>query len=59
MEVKIHEKLLDMVARLSSRVFLGAHVCRDQAWLKITQTYTIHQFAAVTMLGFFLTGCSP
>jgi len=32
--------LLNAVARVSSRLFLGDRLCRDPAWLKITTTYT-------------------
>ncbi|KAJ1337326.1 cytochrome P450 monooxygenase 2 [Microdochium nivale] len=35
---------LDVVARLSSRVFLGEKLCRDEAWLNITKSYTTNSF---------------
>jgi cytochrome P450 len=39
-----------MVARLSSRVFLGEEVCRDEKWLAITKSYTILAFGAATSI---------
>ena len=38
---------LDLVARLSSRIFLGEELCRSEDWLKITVNYTVDlMFAA-------------
>ncbi|KLU80907.1 hypothetical protein MAPG_00004 [Magnaporthiopsis poae ATCC 64411] len=44
--------LLMVVARLSSRVLLGASACRDEEWLEITSTYTRHLMAAFLTLSF-------
>ena len=45
--------MLDMIARLSSRVFLGEELCRNDDWLKVTKEYTVDTFkAAQTMLLF-------
>ncbi|KAH6625922.1 ent-kaurene oxidase [Boeremia exigua] len=49
-EVRIRDPLLDLVARLSSRVFLGAELCRDENWLKITKEYTINSFQAAVKM---------
>ncbi|KAF2186179.1 cytochrome P450 [Zopfia rhizophila CBS 207.26] len=38
--------VLQLVARLSSRIFLGEELCRDPAWLRITVDYTVNAFAA-------------
>ncbi|AEO67292.1 uncharacterized protein THITE_118259 [Thermothielavioides terrestris NRRL 8126] len=35
------EMLLRLVARVSSRVFLGEEVCRDPDWLRVTREYTV------------------
>ncbi|KAF6810887.1 cytochrome p450 monooxygenase [Colletotrichum plurivorum] len=43
-EFNLKEDILDLVARLSSRVFLGSEVCRDEAWLHITKSYTVNAF---------------
>ncbi|GIZ49122.1 hypothetical protein CKM354_001216100 [Cercospora kikuchii] len=42
----IRRAMLDLVARLSSRIFLGAELCRNQEWLDITKSYTVNSFAA-------------
>lgn len=42
--------LLDTVARLSSRVFLGDRLCRDEEWLRITKSYTVTAFQAAQAL---------
>lgn len=41
---KLRDDLMDVVARLSSRVFLGLPLCRDRRWLEITKSYTIDSF---------------
>jgi cytochrome P450 monooxygenase-2 len=38
------------VARISARVFLGEHVCRNQDWLDITKSYTVQCFKAASAL---------
>jgi cytochrome P450 len=42
--------VLDIVARVSSRIFLGQELCRDEKWLDITKTYTIDMFVAAAEL---------
>jgi len=37
---------MDLVARLSSRVFLGPELCRNSRWLEISKSYTIDSFIA-------------
>lgn len=46
----LKQSILDIVARLSSRVFLGPEICRNPAWLRITVDYTVSSFAAATTL---------
>ncbi|KAI1269658.1 cytochrome P450 [Xylariaceae sp. FL1019] len=41
---EIREDCLDIVARVSSRVFLGSTLCRNQRWLDIAKTYTVDSF---------------
>ncbi|KAI3323903.1 cytochrome P450 [Xylariaceae sp. AK1471] len=41
----IREDLLEVVARVSSRVFLGAELCRNRRWLEIAKTFTVDTFA--------------
>ncbi|PNS17537.1 Ent-kaurene oxidase [Sphaceloma murrayae] len=44
--VPIKDNILDIVARLSSRVFLGEDLAHNQRWLEIAKDYTIDSFAA-------------
>ncbi|KAI1129820.1 cytochrome P450 [Nemania abortiva] len=41
----IRDDLLEVVARVSSRVFLGAGLCRNRRWLDIAKTFTVDSFA--------------
>ncbi|KEY63915.1 hypothetical protein S7711_10234 [Stachybotrys chartarum IBT 7711] len=45
-----YSETLDIIARISSRVFLGEEVCRNQDWLDIIKSYTITSFAAADNL---------
>ncbi|RYO88716.1 hypothetical protein DL764_008703 [Monosporascus ibericus] len=42
--------LVEIIARLSSRVFLGHELCRNPAWLRITIDYTMTVFRGVMAL---------
>ncbi|KAJ2983042.1 hypothetical protein NUW58_g6322 [Xylaria curta] len=46
----IREDLLEIVARVSSRVFLGAELCRNRRWLEIAKTFTVDTFALSIMM---------
>ncbi|KAI0544219.1 cytochrome P450 [Xylaria curta] len=46
----IREDLLEVVARVSSRVFLGAELCRNRRWLEISKTFTVDTFALSFMM---------
>ncbi|TGJ83720.1 hypothetical protein E0Z10_g5031 [Xylaria hypoxylon] len=48
--VVLKETVLDMVARLSSRVFLGKDLCREQKWLDIAKTYAVDAVMATFAL---------
>lgn len=48
--VILKETVLDMVARLSSRVFLGRGLCREQKWLKIAKSYAVEAVLATFAL---------
>jgi cytochrome P450 monooxygenase-2 len=52
-EITLKSALLDIVARLSSRVFLGDELCRNADWLRITKEYTVNFFFAATELRLF------
>lgn len=49
-EVVAKDRVLDIVARVSSRVYLGDEVCHNAQWLAITKLYTTHFFTAATKL---------
>ncbi|KAL7624096.1 hypothetical protein AAE478_005653 [Parahypoxylon ruwenzoriense] len=40
----IRDDILEVVARLSSRVFLGKDLCRNRRWLEIAKDYTVDSF---------------
>lgn len=42
----LKDDIADMVARLTSRVFLGSEICRNEAWLKVAKTYAMDSFVA-------------
>ncbi|SPJ88845.1 related to gibberellin cluster - GA14-synthase [Fusarium torulosum] len=44
--IAIKQKNLNLVARLSSRVFLGKPICRNERWLEIAREHTVHSFLA-------------
>lgn len=48
--ISLKENLLDIVARLSSRVFLGKELCRNKEWLRITKDYTVDAFISARLL---------
>ncbi|KAI8247611.1 Cytochrome P450 monooygenase 2 [Colletotrichum sp. SAR 10_98] len=50
--VAAKDAILDLVARLSSRVFLGNELCRNEAWLRVTKDYTVISFMAAMKLTF-------
>ncbi|KAK0721806.1 putative cytochrome P450 monooxygenase [Lasiosphaeria miniovina] len=48
--INLRETMLRVVARISSRVFLGEELCRDEAWLDVTRNYTLAAMAAAAEL---------
>ncbi|KAL8296103.1 hypothetical protein RB600_001545 [Gaeumannomyces tritici] len=49
-EAAIYPQVLEIIARLSSRVFLGSEVCRNEEWLDITKNFTVAQNEAIERL---------
>ncbi|KAK2001900.1 ent-kaurene oxidase [Colletotrichum falcatum] len=49
-QVRIKDDILDLIARLSSRVFLGDELCRNEDWLAITKSYTVNAFLSAQIL---------
>ena len=46
----VKDDILNLVARLSSRVFLGKELCRNERWLSISKDYTVDTFMASNLL---------
>jgi hypothetical protein len=42
--IATYERMLDIVARMSSRMFLGEELCRNPKWLECTKMYTVLSF---------------
>ncbi|KAG5984138.1 hypothetical protein E4U55_005937 [Claviceps digitariae] len=49
-EVVAKEANLQLMARVTSRVFLGMEMCRNPQWIRITTTYAVVAFKAVEEL---------
>ncbi|KAF4852517.1 Cytochrome P450 monooxygenase eqxH [Colletotrichum siamense] len=49
-EILLKDATLELVARLSSRVFLGEELCRNQQWLDISKSYSINIFLCGELL---------
>ncbi|KAI0593871.1 cytochrome P450 [Biscogniauxia sp. FL1348] len=46
-ELALRPAILDIIARMSSRVFLGEELCQNKDWLEITKEYTVNLGSAV------------
>ncbi|KAI2642346.1 cytochrome P450 [Xylaria nigripes] len=42
--------MLEIIARASSRVFLGLDLCRNRRWLEVAKTYTVDSFSLTYMM---------
>lgn len=49
-EISLGQTILNIVSRLSSRVFLGSEICRNEAWLNITVMYAVDGIVAAERL---------
>ncbi|EHK15781.1 uncharacterized protein TRIVIDRAFT_38198 [Trichoderma virens Gv29-8] len=49
-DVNLRNTNLALVARLSSRIFLGEELCRNEDWLRITVNYTVDLMKAAEQL---------
>ncbi|KAK7418755.1 hypothetical protein QQX98_003773 [Neonectria punicea] len=49
-EIALKPKLLDLIARFSTRVFIGPELCTNNEWLDITTMYTLDSFIAAHAL---------
>ncbi|GAO19703.1 uncharacterized protein UV8b_06094 [Ustilaginoidea virens] len=57
--VRLQPAVLDIIARLSSRVYLGEQLCRSQDWLAVTKTYATAFYAASSKLRMFPRALRP
>lgn len=57
--IVLKDVLLDLIARLSSRIFLGEELCRNPEWLKVTKEYTVNGPKAATILHLFPRNLRP
>lgn len=48
--ISLKDTVTQIIARVSSRVFLGELLCRNEEWLRITRDYTNYSFAAAAEL---------
>lgn len=48
--MSLRESLLRLVARVSSRAFLGEEICRNDNWLRVTREYTVDGIRAAEEL---------
>ncbi|QPC76567.1 hypothetical protein HYE68_007319 [Fusarium pseudograminearum] len=44
--IPMRDMMLQLVTRISSRVFLGTDLCRNETWLRISRDYTVRAFSA-------------
>ncbi|KAI0449875.1 cytochrome P450 monooxygenase [Xylaria acuta] len=58
-EITIAHALLDITARMSSRIFLGEELARDEEWLRITKNYTVDAVGAVIVLSKYPVNLRP
>lgn len=58
-DITLREQVLQVVARLSSRVFLGDEGARNEAWLKITTEYTKTAYIAAYLLRLWPSALRP
>ncbi|KAH7081737.1 GA14-synthase [Paraphoma chrysanthemicola] len=49
-EISLRETNLQIMARVTSRIFLGKELCRNPDWLHITSSYSVAAFRAVEEL---------
>lgn len=52
----MRDTILIFIARISSRVFLGEELCRNEAWLKISREYASTMFPATDILRTYPAG---
>ncbi|KAK1623167.1 cytochrome P450 [Colletotrichum phormii] len=58
-EINLREHVLQIIARMSSQVFLGNEGASNDAWLKITMEYTTNAYVAAMILRMFPESLRP
>ncbi|GES66576.1 cytochrome P450 [Aspergillus terreus] len=58
-EVCPHTTILDIIARLSSRAFIGDELCRNPEWLRLTVDFTVDSFRAAEALNWWPYALRP
>ncbi|KAI1741756.1 cytochrome P450 monooxygenase [Xylaria scruposa] len=58
-EISITPLMIDITARMSSRVFLGEELARNEEWLYITKNYTVDGTEAVNALSKYPVNLRP
>ncbi|KAF5720980.1 ent-kaurene oxidase [Fusarium mundagurra] len=48
--IKPQEDLMRIVSRVSSRIFMGEELCRDEEWTKVSSEYTLMVFSCINPL---------
>ncbi|KAF2144926.1 uncharacterized protein K452DRAFT_265384 [Aplosporella prunicola CBS 121167] len=43
--IKVHQALLNIIAEVSARMFVGAPLCRNQRWIELSRDYTLTAFS--------------
>lgn len=51
--MKPYHTILDFVARVSARIFLGKPMCRNQEWLEVSTQFTENVFVSLVFLRLF------
>ncbi|KAF2756147.1 cytochrome P450 monooxygenase [Pseudovirgaria hyperparasitica] len=52
-ETNLKAAVFDIIARMSSRIFLGSQLCRNEEWLEITKSYTAIFYTGSSQLRLF------
>ncbi|KAK2743444.1 hypothetical protein FQN57_004909 [Myotisia sp. PD_48] len=52
-EITLKPTILEIVAQVTARLFVGEDLCHDPTWLRITVDYTVNLFVAAAILRVF------
>ncbi|OJJ68822.1 hypothetical protein ASPBRDRAFT_198415 [Aspergillus brasiliensis CBS 101740] len=57
--IRLKDVIMALISRISSRVFLGEKLCRNEEWLRVTQDYTTDGFLAAEELRMWPAAVRP